>query len=131
MPQMADDPQPFPPPSDICLLLRAHAEQRWLSNELVPVLRQLEHRDPLPEEQLGAALAYLELLWIEASGRAAGTEAAYAALGAEALDGDRSLPARARRYHVAVRNLREALAGHVAALLACPREALAHGRVST
>ena len=68
------------PPSDVCLLLRAHAEQRWLSLEVGPVLRQLQQRDWLPEEQLGAALAYLEVLWIEASQRAAETDAAYAEL---------------------------------------------------
>ena len=68
------------PPSDVCLLLRAHAEQRWLSLEVTPVLRQLQQPDSLPEEQLGAALAYLEVLWIEASQRAAETDAAYAQL---------------------------------------------------
>ena len=65
---------PVSPPSDICLLLRAHAEQRWLCHEVLPVLRQLERGDSLPEEQLGAALAYLEVLWIEASQRAAETD---------------------------------------------------------
>ena len=68
--------RPVSPTSDISLLLRAHAEQRWLSHEVLPVLRQLEQRDCLPEEQLGAALAYLEVLWIEASQRAAETDAA-------------------------------------------------------
>lgn len=68
------------PPSDVCLLLRAYAEQRWLSQEVGPVLHQLQQRDSLPEEQLGAALAYLEVLWIEASQRAAETDAAYAQL---------------------------------------------------
>ena len=37
---MTHDPEPSPP-SDVCLLLRAHAEQRWLSLEVGPVLRQL------------------------------------------------------------------------------------------
>ena len=72
--------QEISPPSDVCLLLRAHAEQRWLSLEVGPVLRQLQQRDELPEEQLGAALAYLEVLWIEAAQRAAETDAAYAQL---------------------------------------------------
>ena len=35
-------------PSDICLLLRAHGEQRWLTPEVVPVLRQLEQRERAP-----------------------------------------------------------------------------------
>ena len=51
--------QEISPPSDVCLLLRAHAEQRWLSLEVGPVLRQLQQRDGLPEEQLGAALRLL------------------------------------------------------------------------
>jgi len=75
---MADNPSPRPPhsaPSDFRLLLRAHAEARWLSHEVVPVLRELEQEDALGDEQLGAALAYLEVLWIEACGRAAETEA--------------------------------------------------------
>jgi hypothetical protein len=29
-------------PPDICLLLRVHAEQRWLANEVTPLLRALE-----------------------------------------------------------------------------------------
>ena len=68
--------------SDVCLLLRAHAEQGWLNHELLPLLRQLEQGDALAEEELGAALAYLEVLWIEAAQRAAETEAARADLDA-------------------------------------------------
>jgi hypothetical protein len=131
------------PPSDVCLLLRAHAEQRWLSLELNPVLRQLQEPDSLPEEQLGAALAYLEVLWIEASQRAAETDAAYAALeaceraaesDAEAVcalpasspeDGGWTLPSKARRYHAAVRTMRDVLGRHVTALLAIPSDTAA------
>ncbi len=125
------------PPSDVCLLLRAHAEQRWLSMEVGPVLRQLRQRDGLPEEQLGAALAYLEVLWIEASQRAAETDAAYAefeaseraaradAARAEPADASRAgggwtLPSKARRYRVAVLTLRDVFGRQVAALLAAP-----------
>jgi hypothetical protein len=124
------------PPSDVCLLLRAHAEQRWLSTEVAPVLRQLRQRDELPEEQLGAALAYLEVLWIEASQRAAETDAAYAefeaserAAGTDAArtgtDASRerggwTLPSKARRYRVAVLTLRDVFGRQVAALLATP-----------
>src|SRR5271167_2635878 len=85
--------------SDVCLLLRAHAEQGWLSHELVPVLRQLEHRDALPEEQLGAALAYLEALWAEAAQRAADTEAAYADLDAIEASANPAVHPRARAGH--------------------------------
>jgi hypothetical protein len=131
------------PPSDVCLLLRAHAEQRWLSLELNPVLRQLQQPDCLPEEQLGAALAYLEVLWIEAAQRAAETDAAYAALeaceratetDADAVcalressleDGGWTLPSKARRYHAAVRTLRDVLGRHVTELLAIPNDTAA------
>ena len=129
------------PPSDVCLLLRTHAEQRWLSMEVGPVLRQLRQRDSLPEEQLGAALAYLEVLWIEASQRAAETDAAYAEfeaseraakIDAACAEPDASLPrggwtlpSKARRYRVAVLTLRDVFGRQVAALLATPDAARA------
>ena len=120
--------QEISPPSDVCLLLRAHAEQRWLSLELGPVLRQLQQRDELPEDQLGAALAYLEVLWIEASQRAAETDAAYAQLevceqpdtDAPPDEGGWTLPSKARRFHAAVQTLREVLGRQVATLIAAP-----------
>jgi hypothetical protein len=129
------------PPSDVCLLLRAHAEQRWLSLEVGPVLRQLRQRDSLPEEQLGAALAYLEVLWIEASQRAAETDAAYAEFeaseraakadaAAEAdaavANGGWTLPSKARRYRVAVLTLRDVFGRQVAAMLAASGAAREH-----
>jgi len=124
---MTQDQEEISPPSDVCLLLRAHAEQRWLSLELGPVLRQLQQPDGLPEEQFGAALAYLEVLWIEASQRAAETDAAYAQL-EEACeqpddppdDGGWTLPSKARRFHAAVQALREVLGRQVATLIALP-----------
>jgi hypothetical protein len=135
------------PPSDVCLLLRAHAEQRWLSLELSPVLRQLQQPDSLPEEQLGAALAYLEVLWIEAAQRAAETDAAYTALVAceraaetgeastlpdVAIDnGGWTLPSKARRYHAAVRTLRAVLGHHVSTLLAIPSDNGAYRQASS
>ncbi len=54
-------------PSDIHLLLRADAEQYWLQREVLPVLRHLEAHEQLPEEEVGAALAYLEAMWDEAT----------------------------------------------------------------
>jgi hypothetical protein len=114
--------RPTVPTSDICLLLRSHAEQRWLSHEVLPVLRQLERRDSLPEEQLGAALAYLEVLWIEASQRAGETDAAYLSLQVESLYGEAPLHAKARSYHAAVIRLREAIARHVVQLVAASSE---------
>jgi hypothetical protein len=104
------------PPSDVCLLLRAHAEQRWLSREVIPVLRQVETPDSLPEEQVGAALAYLEVIWIEAQQRAQETENSHAAL-REHRSEDSVLPEKAYRYHRAVRQLREVVARRVAPLL--------------
>jgi hypothetical protein len=100
--------------SDIRLLLRAHGEQRWLNREVVPVLRELDEPGCIPEEQLGAALAYLEVHWAEARRRAAQTDAAHAEL--QALSGatERTLAGMARYYHGVVRNLRETLAAHVA-----------------
>ncbi|HEX3433956.1 MAG TPA: hypothetical protein VHT25_07835 [Solirubrobacteraceae bacterium] len=107
---------------DVCLLLRAHAESRWLSNELTPVLREIERRETIAEQQLGAALAYLEVLWIEACARARETEAARVEL--DALGGgEQSLPEKARRYHAAVRRLRDTLERRVDAQLALPPHA--------
>jgi hypothetical protein len=118
---MTNHPDPSPL-SDVCLLLRAHAEESWLHHEVMPVLRELQHRESLPEEQLGAALAYLEVLWIDASMRAAETEAAHADLNAIDAAGERALSAMARGYHAAVRALRSALARRVAQLLAAGEE---------
>ena len=117
---------PTPPPTpaaEVCLLLRAHAEARWLGHELVPVLREVEREPPRWEqgdqsERLGAALAYLEALWLDARARARETEAARLELDTSTPDADPTLCGRARRYHVAVRRLRERLAGRVERLLA-------------
>jgi hypothetical protein len=104
---------------DVCLLLRAHAEARWLGNELTPVLREIEQRETIADQQLGAALAYLEVLWIEASSRARETEAARVEL--DALGGgEQSLAQKARRYHAAVRRLRDGIDRRVNLQLAVP-----------
>jgi hypothetical protein len=120
---MSDRRNPHHPP-DVSLLLRAHAEQRWLSSEVIPVVRQIEGPELLPEEQLPAAVAYLEVIWIDAMGRARETEAARCRLDewecpAHPLPGQ-LLPIRARRCHAGVRTLREAVARRVAPLLAAP-----------
>jgi hypothetical protein len=120
MPAMTDR-SPSPETSDICLLLRCHGEQRWLIYQLVPVVREIEQEE-LPEEQLGAALAYLEALWMEARRRAAETEAAYEQLEPPGIVADISVHQKARRYHAAVRRLRDALERRVDALLACTSE---------
>src|ERR1700684_2451797 len=100
---MSDHRNPSPPatdpPTDVSLLLRAHAEQRWLSGEVIPVVRQIETRERLPEDQLPAAVAYLEVIWVEALGRARETESARGHLDAEAAS-KRAFSTRARRCTV-------------------------------
>jgi hypothetical protein len=105
----------------VCLLLRAHAESRWLSNELAPVLREVERRDSISDEQMGTALAYLEVMWIEACSRARETESARVELDALG-SGDQELVAKAHRYHAAVRRLRDTIELRVCRLLAVPEE---------
>jgi hypothetical protein len=109
---------PSPPP-DVSLLLRAHSEQRWLSREVIPVVRQIEYPEQLPDEQLPAATAYLEVIWAQAAARARETDAALRQL--ERLESAlEPLPTRARRYHTAVRALRQAVARRVTPLIATP-----------
>jgi hypothetical protein len=111
------------PPPDVALLLRAYSEQRWLSHEVIPVVRQIETGERLPEEQLPAAVAYLEVIWAEAVGLAREADAALRQLDASDL-AIQPLPARVRRYHASVRALREAVARRVAPLVAAPADAL-------
>jgi hypothetical protein len=107
--------------ADVCLLLRAHAESRWLSNQLAPVLREIELREAISEQQLATALAYLEVLWIEACSRARETESARVELDALGSS-DIALYEKAQRYHAAVRRLRDGVERRVARLLAVPNE---------
>ena len=102
-------------PQDICVLLRAHGEEHWLIGEVLPVLRELEQPGVIPDDQLGAALAYLELLWLDASRRAAETDAAYARLDPADAERDPILHEKADRYHAAVRRLRAKLEHRVRA----------------
>jgi hypothetical protein len=92
-------------PSDICLLLRTHGEHFWLSCQVLPLLRQLESACPASEDERAAALAYLEVLWLDAKCRATETDSALAEL-LRARTGERRLQAEARRYHAAVCTLR-------------------------
>ena len=109
------------PTSDVCLLLRAHAESRWLSNEFAPVLREVERRESISDRQMGTALAYLEVRWIEAGARARETESARVELDALGST-DVALVEKAHRYHAAVRRLRDAIEPRVCRLLAVPDE---------
>jgi hypothetical protein len=113
MPSMAEH-SPISDPQDICVLLRVHAEEQWLLSEILPVLRELEAPCAVPEEQLGAALAYLEVLWIDACTRAAETDASCAMLGPADCQRDPQLYEKTRRYHAAVRRLRNDLGRRVA-----------------
>jgi hypothetical protein len=115
-PPTANTPSAAPP--DVSLLLRAHAEQHWLSREVIPVLRDVETRESLPEDELPAALAYLEVLWCEARSHARETDRAGRLLNdAGARSDGETLSAKARRYHAAVVALREAVARRVTRLI--------------
>jgi len=114
----SDQPALLSPPPDACLLLRADAEQHWLCLEVLPVLCQLETREHLPEEQLGAALAYLEVIWVEALRRAKETNATHSKLDTDACAGELTLSDKARSYHAAVRALFEAVAERVSSQIA-------------
>ncbi len=126
-------------PPDVSLLLLAHSEQHLLNRKVIPVLHQLETGERLPEEQLPAATAYLEVIWAEAAARARQTDAALRQL--EQLDlaeeeepgsqapgrlrhplGHQPLTAKARRYHAAVRAFRETVAQRVLPLITAPVE---------
>ncbi|HEX3510430.1 MAG TPA: hypothetical protein VHT27_04940 [Solirubrobacteraceae bacterium] len=100
-------------PPDITLLLRAYAEQRWLSAEVLPVLSELECPGAVADEQLGAALAYLEVLWMDARTRAAATEAALEGMLAEDPRRHSGLDDRAQTYHELVRAQRAAIGERV------------------
>jgi hypothetical protein len=124
------DPSLISHPPDICVILRAHAEQLWLTSEVLPTVRELEQRG-IPDDQAGAALAYLEVLWIDACERAADTDAARAQLDGQESDGDCILYEKARRYHAAVRRLRNAAGQRVTALLGLSRPVCAHQRTGS
>jgi hypothetical protein len=118
---MTEQPPRSQPPADVCLLLRAHAEARWLSNELVPVVRQIE------QAPHGAtALSYLEVLRLDARRHAAETDAARLALDAVAPNGDAAMHNSARRYHAAVRRLRTRVDRRMTLVLASVRRQDAH-----
>lgn len=111
-----------PPPTDVCLLLRAHAEQHWLTREVQPLLSELRHGRPLPEGERGAALAYMEAVWMEACRRALESDHALAALPDHGAPAG-GLDEQARRYHGAVRALRLNLVERVAAVIAAADDA--------
>jgi hypothetical protein len=99
-------------PSDIRLLLRADAERCWLHREVLPVLREVEAPGETSEEEVGAALAYLEAMWSEATSRARETDAAHTHLSSREGQSE-ALAGSASRYHAAVRVLRRIVADRV------------------
>jgi hypothetical protein len=128
------------PPEDICLLLQAYAEQRWLARELLPHLRELERMRAISdaelgtvtEEQLRTKVSYLEAVWFDAGGRAAQTDAAFAKLDRDAgmQDGEhgeqrRRLRECADHYYEALRVMRRELGSRVSSMT---HTGEAHGR---
>jgi hypothetical protein len=109
--------------AEVRLLLRAHAEAKWLTSRVIPVVRELEREPRRPRRHEGTTLAYLEVLWIEACGRAAETDGARVELDTPRRSGD-ALHERARRYHAAVRRMRADTAPRVQRLID-PRRHLA------
>jgi hypothetical protein len=115
-------PQPTASPPDIALLLRVHGEQRWLASRVVPLVRQLERPEEIAPEDLGAALSYLEVMWLEAGLRASATDAAARELDARRTDRGVVIAEKAKRYHAAVRRLRVAVDARVRRLTSPPAE---------
>jgi hypothetical protein len=100
-------------PADLDLLLRAHAEARWLSNELVPLVRQIEQNP-----RAATVVSYVEVLRLDARRHAAETDAARLALDELEPNGDSGMHSSARRYHAAVRRLRSRVERRVTLALA-------------
>jgi len=105
-------------PPDICLMLRVHGEQRWLVSKVIPAVRQLEEQSAIEPDELAPALAYLEVLWLEAGLRAAETDAAAEKLRPPGGVPPTVLEEKAERYAAAVRRLRQAVDKRVRTLTA-------------
>lgn len=120
-------------PADVSLMLRADAELRSLTREVLPVLRQLETGAGLSDDQHDAALAYLELAWSQARRCAAESDAAHARLRTRRRESDddtlveggegEDLLVGACRYYEAARTLRDRLARQVGRLLSVEQTA--------
>ena len=128
MPPTYDSPSSSNDPADVCLMLRARAEELWLRGQVLPVVRELEPPRTVAEEIVGAALAYLEVLWVDASARAAETDAALRTLLAQDARGEELLYNEARRLHAAVRAQRSAVERRVRRLTHPPLAAWARER---
>jgi hypothetical protein len=105
-------------PADVSLMLRAHAELRCLHREVLPVLHQVLTGEDLPEDQYDAAVAYLEVCWLTARGRAHETDTAHRQL--RDSRGREELRASACRYYDAAWRLRCAVGRRVGCALQGP-----------
>jgi hypothetical protein len=117
-------------PPDISLLLRVYGEQRWLLCEVLPVLREAESAGAISEDDLPAALAYLEMLWSQAARLAAQTDSAAVVLDPADTRCSQILVAKAQRYHAAIRRLRVGMATRVKHLTAPVVPPLPHEHAS-
>jgi hypothetical protein len=99
-------------------------------SEVVPVLRQLEQPHSIPEDQRGAALSYLEVLWLDARMRAADTDAAHAKLTAIQSHDGLALFEKAQHYHAAVRRQRRTLDRRISRLAWSQDQTDAHEHAS-
>jgi len=103
------------PPVDTSLLLRIHAEHRWLQEELMSVLDQLDDAASMRAGEIKVALAYLEVTWGEELRRAQQTDAAFHRLERQSpAELDLSpLGRQARSYYSWLRGFRDTLAERV------------------
>lgn len=103
-------------------MLRAHGEQRWLVSKVIPSLRQLEEHGAIEPDEIAPALAYLEVLWLEAGRRATETDAAADKLRPPGGAQPAVLEEKAERYAAAVQRLRHAVDKRVRTLTAPAHE---------
>lgn len=90
------------------------------------MLQEVETHEELPEEEVGAALAYLEAMWNEATLRARETDAAHSHLRSREEECE-ALWGPASRYHAAVRVLRGIVADRVTPFVDDPALGLDEG----
>jgi hypothetical protein len=100
---------------DVKLLLVGHGERRWLLNELLPQLDELETPGLVGDAERPAALASLESMWHDAQVRAQETERAFVLVAGSHVE-DPELRRSAERFHGQVRSLREIIGHRVEAL---------------
>jgi hypothetical protein len=110
-----------PQPCCVTLLLRAHAEQSFLRREVLPVLSQLEAPGELDCAERAAALAFLEVSWLQAQLRAFTTDLTHASIIAAGPPERDSLRAPAERYYRNLRALRAHTSERIKAVVEADR----------